>query len=68
MTAAFYPNNTFLLTAIMTGLLVGVGVVGLTIYMHDTFENRPKFVTSINVWFEVLTVVAVATAIGLVGV
>jgi len=66
VTDAFYANGSFLKNAVGVGLWVGVAIVGLTMLMHDTFDQRRLALTKIHVRFEVLTILLVSVVIGLI--
>ena len=66
VTAAFYDDKSFFANAVGVGLWVGIAVIGLTMVMHDIFEQRSRVATRIHVGFEIVTVLTVSGVIGLV--
>jgi len=66
VTAAFYSEQSFLDNAVGVGLWVGLAIVAATMFMHDTFEQRPKMATKVHVAYEIVNVFLVAVVIGLV--
>ncbi len=66
VTDAFYGDKSLMQNAIGVGLWIGIAVVGLTMLMHDTFEQRPRYATKVHVGFEIVTILAVSIVIAAV--
>lgn len=65
----FYKADySFLVTALMTAAWAWLGFVGLRLLTHDSYEGRPFTLTLLNSAHELVTMLAMALAIGLVGV
>jgi hypothetical protein len=60
-----YFQNSFLLDAIMTGVLAWLGFTALRMFTHDIFEGRRKMLTILNTTHELVTFLVMATIIGL---
>lgn len=58
----------FLATALITTLWAWLGFTGLRFLTHDAFEGRPFKLTVLNTTHELVTLVAMALVIGLMGV
>ena len=63
----FY-DGTFLVDALVTGLLLWAGFTAARMVTHDAFEGRPPRLTAINLAHELVTVVVMSLIIGLMGV
>ncbi len=65
----FYATEySFLATALITSFWAWLGFVGLRFLTHDSFEGRPLALTVLNALHELVTLLAMATVIGLMGV
>jgi O-antigen ligase len=60
-----YLQNSFLFDAVATGVLAWLGFTALRMFTHDTFEGRRKQLTILNATHELVTVLVMATIIGL---
>lgn len=60
-----YYGNSYLQDALATGLWVWLGFVGARILMHDTFEQRRKLLSLINISHELITILVMSLIIGL---
>lgn len=60
-----YFQNSFLLDAIMTGILAWLGFTALRMFTHDIFEGRCNKLTILNTTHELVTFLVMATIIGL---
>lgn len=63
----FY-DGTFLVDALVTGVLLWAGFTAARMVTHDAFEGRPPVLTSINLAHELVTVLVMSLVIGLMGV
>ena len=63
----WYGGTSFLLSAVVTGLLLWAGFTAARLVTHDAFEGRPAALTVLNVGHELLTVLVMAVVIGLLG-
>jgi hypothetical protein len=63
----FY-QGTFLVSALVTGVLLWAGFTGARLVTHDAFEGRPFPLTVINLAHELVTVLVMSLIIGLMGV
>ena len=66
VTAAFFSDQSFLENAVGVGAWVGIAIVAMTMFMHDTFEQRPRYATKVHIFYEIFNIIAVAVAIGVV--
>jgi len=60
-----YFDNSLLQDALSTGFWLWLGLTAARFYVHDTFEGRRKKLTVINAMHELVTVLVMATIIGL---
>ena len=63
----FY-DGTFLVDALVTGVLLWAGFTGARVVTHDTFEGRPAGLTAVTLGHELVTVLVMSLIIGLLGV
>lgn len=63
---AFY-GGSFLVNALVTGVVLWAGFTAARVVTHDAFEGRPAGLTALTVGHELVTVLAMSLAIGLVG-
>lgn len=63
-----YFENSFLQDAIVTAFLVGVGLQASVIAVHDSFEQRRKKLSLLNIGNQLATVLVMGLIIGLLGV
>ncbi|HWS58312.1 MAG TPA: DUF1761 domain-containing protein [Actinotalea sp.] len=63
----FY-QGTFLLDAVVTGVLLWAGFTAARMVTHDAFEARPAALTLLNLAHELVTVLVMALIIGVMGV
>lgn len=61
-----YFGNSWLQDSLSTAFWVWLGFSGLRVLMYDTFEHRRKKLTLINIGNELVTLMLMALAIGLV--
>ncbi|MFI8592911.1 DUF1761 domain-containing protein [Microbacterium sp. NPDC078428] len=59
----FY-GGSFLMSALVTGLLLWAGFTAARFITHDAFEGRPGALTVMNVAHELVTIVVMALIIG----
>lgn len=62
----FY-DGTFLVDALVTGVLLWAGFTGARIVTHDAFEGRPAGLTALTLGHELITVLVMSLVIGLMG-
>lgn len=62
---AFF-GNSYLKDALTTAFWVWLGIAGVRIVAHDTFQRRPIKLTFINASHELITLLAMALVIGLI--
>lgn len=60
----FY-GGTFLMAALLTGVLLWAGFTAARFITHDAFEGRPAALTIMNIAHELVTVVVMALILGL---
>jgi Protein of unknown function (DUF1761) len=69
---AFLSNNffkhSFLQDAVTTSVWMWLGFQGLRVIMHDTFEQRRKKLTLINIGNDFATIVVMGLIIGWIGI
>ena len=58
-------HNSFIQDAVVVSILLWLGFTAARIYMHDSFERRPRELTALSVSHEFVTIVIMATIIGL---
>lgn len=63
----FY-DGTFLVDALVTGVLLWAGFTAARIVTHDAFEARPAALTALTLAHELVTVLVMALVIGLIGI
>lgn len=63
----FY-DGAFLVSALITGVLLWAGFTAARMITHDAFEGRPVGLTVLNVAHELVTVLVMSLVIGLMGV
>lgn len=63
----FY-DGTFLVDALVTGVLLWAGFTGARVVTHDAFEGRPAGLTAVTLGHELVTVLVMSLIIGLLGV
>ncbi len=61
-------NNSFLQDALSTAFWMWLGFQGFRLVMHDSFEQRRKKLTLINLGNDLVTILVMGLIIGLVGV
>lgn len=64
---AFY-DGTYLVDALVTGVLLWAGFTAARIVTHDAFEARPPALTTLTLGHELVTVLVMSLVIGLLGV
>jgi hypothetical protein len=64
---SFFADVTFMGAALTTAFWVWLGFTAVRFLTHDSFEGRPLKLTSINSAHELVTLLAMAVALGLVG-
>jgi hypothetical protein len=62
-----YYQGSFLTDALVTGVLLWAGFTAARMITHDAFEARPAGLTAVNVAHELVTVLVMATIIGVIG-
>jgi hypothetical protein len=64
----FYQSDySFMATAFITAFWAWLGFTGLRFLTHDSFEGRPWKLTVLNAAHELVTLLAMALVIGLIG-
>jgi hypothetical protein len=63
----FY-EGTYLVDALVTGVLLWAGFTAARMITHDAFEVRPAGLTVLNVAHELVTVLVMAVIIGVMGI
>lgn len=63
----FY-GGTFLVSALVTALLLWAGFTAARVITHDAFEARPAGLTVLTIAHELVTFLVMAVIIGLIGV
>jgi hypothetical protein len=63
----FY-DGTFLVDALVTGVLLWAGFTAARVVTHDSFEGRPVGLTALTLGHELVTVLVMSLVIGLMGV
>ncbi len=61
-------GNSFLEDSLMTAFWLWLGFTAARFFTHDAFEGRRKKLTALNLGNELVTVMAMALVIGLMGV
>jgi len=61
-------GNSYLQDALSTAFWMWLGFQGLRVLMHDTYEQRRKKLTLINIGNDFVTIMIMGLVIGLVGV
>lgn len=61
-------GGTFWMVALSTGFWLWLGLTAARVYVHDSFENRPKKLTLLTVSHELVTIMVMAAIIGVMGV
>jgi len=62
-----YYDGTFVVDALVTGVLLWAGFTGARIVTHDSFEGRPTGLTALTLGHELVTVFVMSLIIGLFG-
>ena len=62
-----YFNNSFVWDAVCVSFWLWLGLVAARFYVHDSFEGRPWKLTLLNVAHELVTLLVMGLAIGLIG-
>lgn len=60
---AFY-GGSFMLAALITGVLLWAGLTAARFITHDAFEGRPAKLTMLNIAHELVTVIVLSVVIG----
>jgi hypothetical protein len=60
-----YFQTTYMQAAVASAFWLWIGFTAARIYVHDTFEERRKMLTLLNLAHELVTVVVMAVVIGL---
>lgn len=60
---SFY-GGSFLVNAIVTGLVLWAGFTAARFITHDAFDNRPRGLTVLNVAHELVTILVMSLIIG----
>ncbi|MDO8106860.1 DUF1761 domain-containing protein [Isoptericola sp. b441] len=69
ITIAFeFYQGTFLVDALVTGVVLWAGFTAARMITHDAFEARPAGLTTVNVAHELITVLVMSLVIGLIGI
>lgn len=63
----FYGGESFLLSALVTGVLLWAGFTAARVVTHDAFEGRPAGLTSVTLGHELVTVLVMSLIIGGMG-
>lgn len=64
-TIAFhFYGGSYLVAALVTGILLWAGFTAARFITHDAFEGRPSALTVMNISHELVTVVVMALIIG----
>ena len=63
-----YYDGTFLVDALVTGVLLWAGFTAARVVTHDGFEGRPPGLTTLTLGHELVTVLVMSLVIGLMGV
>jgi hypothetical protein len=63
----FY-DGTFLVSALITAVLLWAGFTAARMITHDAFEGRPVGLTVLNISHELVTFLVMAVIIGLMGI
>lgn len=61
-------QNSFLQDALTTGFWLWLGFVLTRFYVHDAFEGRTKWLTTLNVGHEFVTIMTIGLIIGVMGI
>jgi hypothetical protein len=61
-----YFQTTFMQAAVGSAFWLWLGFTAARIYVHDTFEERRKMLTLLNLAHELVTVIVMAAIIGLI--
>lgn len=62
----FYGGG-FLVTTLMTGVILWAGFTAARLITHDAFEHRPVALTTMNIAHELVTVLVMALIVGAFG-
>jgi hypothetical protein len=65
---SFFTGTSFFVSALTTAFWVWLGFTAARIVTHDSFEGRPLKLTALNLAHELVTLLAMGAAIGLVGI
>ncbi len=60
-------GGSFLVEALVTGVLLWAGFTAARIITHDAFEGRPTPLTTLNIAHELVTVIVMALIVGVFG-
>ena len=63
----FYEGNSFLLTTVVTAVILWIGFTAARMLTHDLFDRRPSSLTVLNLAHELVTIVVMALIIGAFG-
>lgn len=62
--AHHFYEGSYLIAALVTGILLWAGFTAARFITHDAFEGRPSALTTLNIAHELVTVVVMAIIIG----
>jgi hypothetical protein len=62
----FY-DGSFFLNSIVTGLILWIGFTAARFLTHDAFERRPAGLTTMNLAYELVTILVMSVIIGAFG-
>lgn len=65
MIASEFYEGSFLVSALLTAVILWAGFTAARFITHDSFEGRPFTLTVMNIAMELVTVLAMAVIIGL---
>ena len=68
LASSFYTDMSYLASALTTAFWVWLGFVAYSTVSSDLFELRPKKLTAINLSGQLVTFLAMAFVIGIIGV
>ncbi len=63
---AFY-DGSFFLNSLITAVILWIGFTAARFLTHDAFERRPAALTTINLGYELVTILVMAAIIGAFG-
>jgi hypothetical protein len=63
----FYDGTSFLVTSVLTAVILWIGFTAARMITHDLFDRRPSSLTVLNLAHELVTVVVMGIIIGAFG-